>query len=100
MSEPITTVSVLKWLTLVKSLASSVHRGYRWIRGDTPEKRAISATASDFPHVSNVKGALRKVLKDYPIDEALQRVREGGEFEVDQDKARSEERRVGKECRS
>ena len=87
MSDPITATTFLKGLTIAKTLWGWAHKAYRFLSKDTPEKRAISATAHDFAHVLNVKRALRKVLKDYPFDEALQRVREGGEFEVDQDKA-------------
>src|ERR1700752_36407 len=82
MSEPITASVVLKAVSLLKTPALWV---YRRLKNDTPEKRAIAATAAHFSSWP-VKSALRKVLKAPEFQIGLERVRDGGEFGVDEKK--------------
>src|SRR5882672_6105858 len=83
MAEPLTAASLFKAATVIKTCAGWARQVYRQVRKETPESIAIAATAKDFPPWQ-IKRALRRVLRTEEFENGLERVRNGGEFPVDE----------------
>jgi len=84
MPEPFTVGFLFKAATIIKTCVGWARQAYRHVRKETPESLAIAATAKEFPLSWEVKRALRRVLKTDEFENSIERVRNGGEFGVDE----------------
>lgn len=84
MADLITVGFLLKAATTIKTCVGWARQVYRLVKKETPESLAIAATAQEFPSSWEVKRALHRVLKTAEFENGMERVRNGGEFAIDE----------------
>ncbi len=83
MPELLTAASIFKTITVIKTCVGWARQAYRKIRKETPQSCAVAETAKDFPSWE-VKRSLSRVLKTEEFENGMERIRNGGEFTIDE----------------